>query len=54
MLLPAEGIADMSYSIDATMDSCYPRTTCLVNKLGIRDETVLAETEAAIVLGKAS
>lgn len=44
----------MTYSIDAVTDDCYPGTTCLVNKLGIQDEAVLAETEAAIVLGKAS
>ena len=44
----------MAYSLDPTTDSCYPGTTCLINKLGIRDEAVLAETEAAIVLGKAS
>ena len=44
----------MSYSIDETTDGCYPGTTCLVNKLGIQDEAVLAETEAAVVLGKAS
>ena len=44
----------MSYSIDSATDSCYPGTTCLVNKLGIRDERTLAETEAAVVLGKAS
>lgn len=44
----------MSYSIDTATDDCYPGTTCLVNKLGIQDEAVLAETEAAVVLGKAS
>ena len=44
----------MAYSLDPTTDSCYPGTTCLINKLDIWDETVLAETEAAIVLGKAS
>ena len=44
----------MSYSIDSTADGCYPGTTCLINKLGIQDETELADTEAAIVLGKAS
>ena len=48
MSLPAEEIADMSYSIDTTTDGCYLGTTCLVNKLGI-----LAETEAAVVMGKA-
>ena len=46
--------SDMAYSIDAITDGCYPGTTCLVNKLGIQDESVLAETEAAVVLGKAS
>lgn len=44
----------MAYSIDAATDGCYPGTTCLVNKLDIRDETALTETEAAVVLGKAS
>lgn len=43
----------MAYSIDALTDNCYPGTTCLVNKLDIRDESQLAQTEAAIVLGKA-
>lgn len=44
----------MSYSIDTATDDCYPGTTCLVNKLGIQDDDVLAEKEAAIVLAKAS
>lgn len=44
----------MAYSMDSTTDGCYPGTTCLINKLGIRDEVALAETEAAVVLGKAS
>lgn len=44
----------MAYSIYSTTDGCYPGTTCLVNKLGIQDELALAETEAAVVLGKAS
>ena len=44
----------MTYSMDSTTDSCYPGTTCLINKLGIRDEVALAETEAAVVFGKAS
>ena len=43
----------MSYSIDTTTDGYYLGTTCLVNKLGIQDEAVLAETEAAVVMGKA-
>lgn len=44
----------MAYSMDSTTDGCYPGTTCLINKLGIRDEVALTETEAAVVLGKAS
>ena len=44
----------MAYNIDSITDDCYPGTTCLINKMGIRDEAVLAETEAAVVLGKAS
>jgi len=42
----------MAYSVDATTDRCYKGTTCLVNKLDIRDEQKLSEAEAAIVLGK--
>lgn len=44
----------MAYSIDSTAADCYPGTTCLVNKLEIQDETILAEKEAAIVFAKAS
>ena len=44
----------MSYKIDSATEDCYPGTTCLINKFGIQDEAKLAETEAAIVLGKAS
>jgi cell filamentation protein len=44
----------MSYSLNASPDNCYDGTTCLINKLGIRDEQVLAETEAAYTLAKAS
>lgn len=42
----------MAYSIEATSDQCYEGTTCLINKLNIRDEVKLAEAEAMIVLGK--
>lgn len=42
----------MAYSIEASSDHCYEGTTCLINKLDIRDEEKLAEIEAAIVLGK--
>ncbi len=44
----------MAYSIDASSDSCYEGTTCLINKLGIRDEALLARTESAYVLANAS
>lgn len=44
----------MAYSIDSSTDSCYEGTTCLVNKLGIRDEALLAQTESAYTLAKAS
>ena len=44
----------MAYSMDSTTDGCYPGTTCLISKLDIQDELALAETEAAVVLGKAS
>lgn len=40
--------------MEASSDSCYEGTTCLINKLGIRDEKLLAETESAYVLAKAS
>lgn len=42
----------MAYSIEASSDHCYEGTTCLINKLDIRDEGKLAEVEAAIVFGK--
>ena len=42
----------MSYSIEALSDSCYPGSTCLINKLGIRNEEQLAFVESRIVLGK--
>ena len=35
----------MSYSITSSDDSCYPGTTVLINKLGIREEKELAEVE---------
>lgn len=35
----------MAYSIDPIQDNCYPGTMVLVNKLNIRDETILREAE---------
>lgn len=31
----------MAYSLNPTSDNCYKGTTCLVNRLGIRDEKIL-------------
>ena len=44
----------MAYSITSITDDCYPGTTCLINKLDIHDEAMLAKAEAPIVLAKAS
>lgn len=44
----------MSYSIDSLIQGCYPGTSCLINKLDLRDETVLAEYEAIITTAKAA
>ena len=43
----------MAYSLNPTSDNCYEGTTCLVNKLGIRDEKRLSEVEAQITFAKA-
>lgn len=42
----------MPYSLDASTDSCYDGTTCLINKLGIRDDKVLERVEAEITFAK--
>lgn len=39
----------MGYSIDAADDRCYPGTSVLVNKLDIREQTKLDESEALIL-----
>ena len=44
----------MSYSIDASTDGCYEGTTCLVNKLNIRDEEQLRNVEAAYTFARIS
>ena len=44
----------MAYSIDSSSDDCYEGTTCLINKLNIRDEALLSQTESAYTLAKAS
>ena len=43
----------MAYSLNPSSDNCYEGTTCLVNKIGIRDEKKLAEIEAQITFAKA-
>ena len=43
----------MTYSLNPASDNCYEGTTCLVNKLGIRDEKKLSEIEAQITFAKA-
>lgn len=43
----------MAYSLNPSSDNCYEGTTCLVNKLDIRDEKKLSEIEAQITFAKA-
>ena len=43
----------MAYSLNPSSDNCYEGTTCLVNKLGVRDEKKLSEIEAQITFAKA-
>ena len=43
----------MKYSLDPSSANCYEGTTCLINKLNIRDEQKLMETEAQITFAKA-
>lgn len=42
----------MSYSIDSISDNCYEGTTCLINKLNIRDEEKLNFVESQITIHK--
>ena len=44
----------MSYSVDPIPDNCYEGTTCLINKIGIRDEVVLADLESKITVAKSA
>lgn len=44
----------MGYKLESIEDNCYPGTTCLVNKLNIRDEEQLSEIESYITLAKIS
>jgi cell filamentation protein len=38
----------MAYSISSTSDNCYPGTTVLVNKMGIREQSELDTTEEVL------
>lgn len=42
----------MKYSLDSIRDDCYEGTTCLINKLDIRDEKQLESVESHITLAK--
>lgn len=44
----------MGYRLNPSSADCYEGTTCLINKLNIRDEQVLSEIEAQITFTKAS
>ena len=44
----------MSYSIDSLTDNCYEGTSCLINKLDIRNEKQLNIIESHITLAKIS
>ena len=43
----------MAYSLNPSSANCYESTTCLINKLGIKDEKRLSELEAQITFAKA-
>lgn len=42
----------MGYSINSSTDNCYEGTSCLINKLNIKDEKILAEVEGRITFAK--
>ena len=44
----------MGYSIDTITQDCYEGTTCLINKLNIKDEKQLTTIEAHITFAKMS
>lgn len=44
----------MGYKGDAATKNCYEGTTCLINKLNIKDERVLSQIEAEITFAKIS
>lgn len=44
----------MAYSIDSIPDNCYEGTSCLINKLDIRDEEKLNFVESQITIQAAN
>ena len=44
----------MGYSLNPSSADCYEGTTCLINKLNIRDEQILSQIESQITFTKAS
>ncbi len=44
----------MAYSVNASLDGCYPGTSVLVNKLNIRNQQQLDENEMLITSVKAA
>ena len=42
----------MGYSINSSTSDCYEGTTCLINKLNIRDEAILSDYEAGLTIIK--
>lgn len=42
----------MGYSINPITNDCYEGTTCLINKLGIKDENILKQVEGNITFAK--
>ena len=45
---------DISYSVESTTKDCYPGTTVLINKLGIKNQNHLDEIETMIVSVKSA
>lgn len=41
----------MPYEINASTSDCYEGTTCLINKMNIRNEQELAIVEKGLTLG---
>lgn len=44
----------MGYTIDAAENGCYPGTTVLINRFGLKDQEELNAVEAVLVTAKAT